>query len=82
MLRWLGTVAILLLLALDLVLPATSVGRRGTDARVRADVATAAVQVGEKLPDFTLNDLDGAPLRLADLRGHRVLITFERSVDW
>jgi cytochrome oxidase Cu insertion factor (SCO1/SenC/PrrC family) len=82
MLRWLATAAILLLLALDAALPSTSVGRRGTEAQVRADVESASVRVGEKLPDFELRDIDGTPLRLADLRGHRVLITFERSVDW
>ena len=80
--RWLGTVGILLLLVLDWALPATPVGRRGVDAQVRADIASAAVRVGEKLPDFTLNDIDGSPVRLADFRGQRVLLTFERSVDW
>lgn len=29
-----------------------------------------------------LLDVDGAPLDLSDLRGHRGLITFERSRDW
>ena len=82
MLRWLATAGILLLLALDGALPSTPVGRRGNDAQVRADVASASVRVGEKLPDFELRDIDGTPLRLADLRGQRVLITFERSVDW
>ena len=82
MLRWLATAAILLLLALDLALPATSVGRRGTDVNARSDVASAVVRVGEPFPDFALDDIDGTPVRLADLRGHQVLITFERSVDW
>jgi peroxiredoxin len=38
--------------------------------------------VGERLPDFELLDLEGEPVRLSDLRGHRVLLTFERSLDW
>ena len=82
MLRWLGTAVILLLLAIDAALPSTPIGRRGSDAQVRADVESASVRVGEKLPDFALDDIDGTRLRLADLRGRRVLITFERSVDW
>ena len=80
--RWLGTVGILLLLVVDWALPVTPVGRRGVEAQVRSDIASAAIRVGEKLPDFTLHDIDGSPVRLADLRGQRVLLTFERSVDW
>jgi peroxiredoxin len=34
------------------------------------------------MPDFALADLAGDIVRLADLRGHPVLITFERSFDW
>lgn len=82
MLRWLATAAIGLLLVLDLALPATSIGRRGTEAALRADVPGAAGVLGQTLPDFTLPDLDGVPVRLSDLRGHAVLLTFERSVDW
>ena len=82
MLRWLATLAILALLVLDFVLPGTSIGRRGAEAAVRSDVPGAVGAIGERLPDFTLPDLDGVPVRLADLRGHRVILTFERSVDW
>jgi cytochrome oxidase Cu insertion factor (SCO1/SenC/PrrC family) len=82
MLRWLATAAIAGLLLLDWLLPSTDIGRRGTEAQLRADVPHAVGRVGERLPDFTLPDLDGQPVRLADLRGHPVLITFERSVDW
>ncbi len=80
--RWLATAAIGALLLLDLALPSTSLGRRGTEALLRADVPGAIGRVGETLPDFTLPDLDGTPVRLADFRGHPVLVTFERSVDW
>lgn len=82
MLRWLATLAILGSLALAIFIPQTSLGRRGTEKTVRADVPGALGQIGERLPELGLTDLDGRPLRLADLRGHRVLLTFERSVDW
>lgn len=82
MLRWLATAAIAALLALDLLLPATPLGRRGNEANLRAEVPGAVGAVGERLPDFTLTDLEGQPVRLADFRGRQVLLTFERSVDW
>ena len=82
MLRWLATGVIGALLVLTIVLPSTSIGRRGTEAKLRSDVPHAVGRVGERMPDFTLPDLDGTPVRLADLRGHPVLVTFERSVDW
>jgi len=81
-LRGLATAAIVLLLVLDLFLPGTSLGRRGTEAVVRADAPGAVARVGERLPDLELQTLEGRPVRLSDLRGHRVLLTFERSVDW
>jgi peroxiredoxin len=40
------------------------------------------VRIDQPLPDLALLDLDGRPMDLEALRGHRVLITFERSVDW
>jgi cytochrome oxidase Cu insertion factor (SCO1/SenC/PrrC family) len=80
--RALATAAIAALLALDLALPALPIFHRGTEPRVRDDVPGALTGVGQLMPDFTLPDLDGVPVRLADLRGQRVLLTFERSVDW
>ena len=82
MLRWLATAAIAALLLLDLMLPSLDIGRRGSEAAVRSDVPHAVGRVGERLPDFTLPDLDDTPVRLSDLRGRPVLVTFERSVDW
>ena len=82
MLRWLATAAIAALLLLDLMLPSLDMGRRGSEAAVRSDVPHAVGRIGERLPDFTLPDLDDTPVRLSDLRGHPVLVTFERSVDW
>jgi cytochrome oxidase Cu insertion factor (SCO1/SenC/PrrC family) len=81
-LRIVATVAIGLLLVLDIALPRTGMGRRGSEHRVRADVASAVGQVGEPLPAFSLVDLQGEAMSSDDLRGHRVLLTFERSVDW
>jgi cytochrome oxidase Cu insertion factor (SCO1/SenC/PrrC family) len=79
--RVLATLGIAALLALDLALPSTDIGRRGTSA-ARDDLPTATPKIGERMPDFSLEGLDGRPIRTADLLGHRTLITFERSVDW
>jgi hypothetical protein len=49
---------------------------------VRADVAGAVGEPGERLPELALESLDGEPIVLADFRGHPLLVTFERSVDW
>jgi hypothetical protein len=82
MLRLLATFSILLLLGLGLALPSTPLGRRGREAAARQDVATAVPAIGDPFPDLVLRELDGAPLRVAGLRGRRVVLTFERSVDW
>ncbi len=83
MARLLGSLVLLLLLALAVGLPRVPMFRQGAEEGVaRADVAGAVGTVGERLPDFTLHTLDGARLRLEDLRGHRVLLAFERSLDW
>ena len=82
MLRWIATLAILGLLALDGWLPSTMLGRRGIESRARLDVEDAVGRVGEFLPDIELVGLDGGTVRLSDFRGQRVLLTFERSVDW
>jgi cytochrome oxidase Cu insertion factor (SCO1/SenC/PrrC family) len=77
----LATLGIVALLVLDLALPSTDIGRRGTSA-ARDDLPSAAPELGEPMPDFSLVDLDGRMIRPSDLLGHRVLLTFERSVDW
>jgi len=83
MLRWLATLAIVGLLLLDLFLPATGIGRRGAEAAVRNELSASQVTIGEPFPPTRLIDLDdGEPFDVASLRGHRVLLTFERSVDW
>lgn len=40
------------------------------------EVPSAAGEVGSKLPDFSVKDLQGRPVRSADLRGKVVLIDF------
>jgi len=82
MLRGLATAVILLFFALDLALPATPVGVRGHEARVRAAVPQASTWLGHPLPSLSFEDLQGREVHLADLRGHPLLVTFERSVDW
>lgn len=80
--RVLATIGIAALLGVTLALPRIPGMHRGSEAAVRAEVAGAAGRIGAPLPDFTLPDLDGNPVTLSQLRGHRVLLTFERSVDW
>jgi hypothetical protein len=81
MTRWLWTAAVVALLGLTAGLPHTGIGRRGTEDRLRNDVATT-LRVGRKLPPLVFEDLGGRPVRSEDLLGQRVLLTFERSVDW
>ena len=40
-----------------------------------------ALQVGDAAPDFTLNDQNGEPVTLSQLRGHRVVIYFYPKDD-
>jgi hypothetical protein len=80
-LRILGTLALLALLALNLTLPSTSIGRRGTEAAARADI-DSQIALGRSLPELELLGLDGRVYSREDLLGQRVLLTFERSVDW
>ena len=39
------------------------------------------IEEGEKAPDFTLDDQNGEPLSLADLRGERVVLYFYPRAD-
>jgi len=81
--RILATLGILVLLAIPLVGPRLPGLQQGIEpGKVRADDPDAVGRVGEALPDFELLDLQGVPVRLSDFRGHRVLLTFERSLDW
>ena len=80
-LRGFASLALLALLALNVMLPSTSIGRRGTEVTVRQDVVSK-VALGQSLPELELRGLDGRVYSREDLLGQRVLLTFERSADW
>lgn len=80
-LRGLASLVVLGLLALNLLLPSAAVTARGPENRVRSDVASE-LAIGRSLPPLELQDLQGRVHTREDLLGHRVLLTFERSVDW
>jgi peroxiredoxin len=42
-------------------------------------ISAAAVEVGEKAPDFELDSTKGGKLKLSSLRGQNVLINFYRN---
>lgn len=48
------------------------------DGDSTSDLGTL-VEVGELAPDFTVDQIDGSPVRLSDLRGRVVLLTFFSS---
>ncbi len=80
-LRALATLVLVGLLGLNLAMPGSSMSHRGAENKVRNDV-TSRLLVGQKLPELKLVDFDGRSITREDLLGHRVLLTFERSVDW
>ncbi len=80
-LRTLATIVLAALLGLDLALPATSLGRRGSEMKVRQDVASE-LELGQTLPPFELVSLDGRRVVREDLVGSPLLLVFERSIDW
>ena len=82
MTRWLATLVIVLLFALDLWLPHSALGRRGSERVVREHVPALAAWIGHPLPALSFEDLDGRVVSTADLLGHPLLLVFERSVDW
>ena len=60
-LRGIASLALLGLLALNVMLPSTSIGRRGTEAVARTDVESQIV-LGKSLPELELLGADGAGL--------------------
>ncbi len=82
MTRWLATVVIAALFALNAYLPHSALGRRGSERSVRAHVAAAATLLGRPLPALEFEDGAGRVVRLGDLTERPVLLIFERSVDW
>ena len=82
MLRWTATAFIVALFVLNLALPNTSIGRRGVDPEPRRDVPGSFGENGTPLPKFHLVNINGDVIKSTELLGHRVLLIFERSVDW
>lgn len=80
-LRSLASMVVLGLLVLNLMMPSSAMMARGPEMRVRSDLETN-LAVGRTLPKLSLVGLDGRVHTREDLLGHRVLLTFERSVDW
>jgi len=80
--RWLVTLVLASLLVLDVLLPRIPIARRGNERTVREHVPALAAWIGHPLPALAFEDLDGRPVSTADLRGHPLLLVFERSVDW
>ena len=80
-LRTLATIVLVALIGLDLALPATPLGRRGSEMKVRRDVKTD-LELGQTLPAFELLSLEGRRVAREDLIGSPLLLVFERSIDW
>lgn len=77
--KWLGTGICVLLLLLD----ATMARNFHSSPVVKSDIKTAVGDVGQRLPDFTLPDIDGNQVTLSRFYGKGpVLLTFDRSLDW
>ena len=68
----------LLLFAVLLVL-AAGCRNRSTEPDLDAQYAATLIAQGETVPDFTLNDLEGRPVRLSDFRGRTVVLAFWAS---
>jgi thioredoxin-dependent peroxiredoxin len=47
-----------------------------TKQRTPINFFKMALQVGDKAPDFTVNDQDGNPVKLSDLKGKKVVLYF------
>lgn len=52
-------------------------------ARTRVDVSRLGPQVGERVPDFNLNDQHGTSVTLQSIMGPKgAMLVFFRSADW
>lgn len=80
-LRSLATLVLFGLLALNWMLPTHKISARGTEVEARTDFESE-LAIGQRLPPLELTGLEGQVYSTEDLKGHRVLLTFERSVDW
>jgi hypothetical protein len=80
--RWLATFLVVALFGLNLWMPDSALGRRGTETTVRTHVPAASSWQGRRLAPLRFEDLAGRAVSTADLLGHPLLLVFERSVDW
>ncbi len=80
--RWLATFIVVALFGLNLWMPDSALGRRGTETTVHTHVPAASTLQGRRLAPLRFEDLDGRAVSTADLLGHPLLLVFERSVDW
>jgi hypothetical protein len=56
---------------------------QSTSSSAVPDVRTLGPQLGERVPDFTLNDQQGRSHTLTSLLGPRgLMLVFFRSADW
>ena|SRR5215212_5760049 len=78
--RWIG-LPLLVITAIAAAIvwlqrPADDLERQVADADVPLETDTSAPQEGQTAPEFTLRTLDGAEVRLSELRGKVVVINF------
>lgn len=77
--KWIGSAMCVLLLLVDATMARNFHGSRV----VKSDIKGAVGEVGGRLPDFTLLDIDGNQVTLGQFYGKGpVLLTFDRSLDW
>jgi hypothetical protein len=73
----------MLVLMLVGLLAARPSGGMQSPARPRIDVSKLGPQVGERVPDFRLNDQNGKTWTLQSIMGSKgAMLVFVRSADW
>ncbi len=77
--KWIGTAICVLLLLVDV----TMARNFHPSSVVKQDIPGAVGQIGGRLPDFTLADINGNQVTLSHFYGRGpILLTFDRSLDW
>ncbi len=77
--KWIGSAICALLLLVDATMARSFHG----STVVKSDIKNAVGDVGGRLPDFTLPDIDGNQIKLSQFYSKGpVLLTFDRSLDW